>query len=93
MRLKISLWEDFGVSYVYHFVLSDSSDNVCIEDCSIAMGHDAIALKSGWDEYGITYGRQTTDVHHHQALPLHLVVKCLVAFRMFKWTRSTYTTH
>lgn len=44
-------------------VVSDSSDNVCIEDCSISMGHDAIALKSGWDEYGIAYGRQTTDVH------------------------------
>ncbi|KAK2645291.1 hypothetical protein Ddye_020486 [Dipteronia dyeriana] len=44
-------------------VVPDSSDNVCIEDCSIAMGHDAIALKSGWDEYGIACGRQTTDVH------------------------------
>ena len=27
------------------------------------MGHDAIALKSGWDEYGIAYGRPTTNVH------------------------------
>ncbi|RVW99147.1 putative polygalacturonase [Vitis vinifera] len=41
----------------------DSSDSTCIEDCSIAMGHDAIALKSGWDEYGIAYGRPTTNVH------------------------------
>ncbi|RVW40005.1 putative polygalacturonase [Vitis vinifera] len=40
-----------------------SSDSTCIEDCSIAMGHDAIALKSGWDEYGIAYGRPTTNVH------------------------------
>ncbi|XP_021291411.1 probable polygalacturonase isoform X1 [Herrania umbratica] len=44
-------------------IVPDSSDNVCIEDCSISMGHDAIALKSGWDEYGITYGRPTTNVH------------------------------
>ncbi|KAJ4722096.1 Pectin lyase-like superfamily protein [Melia azedarach] len=44
-------------------IVPDSSDNVCIEDCSIAMGHDAISLKSGWDEYGISYGRPTTDVH------------------------------
>ncbi|KAL5782216.1 hypothetical protein ACOSP7_007245 [Xanthoceras sorbifolium] len=44
-------------------IVPDSSKNVCIEDCSIAMGHDSIALKSGWDEYGISYGRQTTDVH------------------------------
>lgn len=27
------------------------------------MGHDAISLKSGWDEYGITYGKPTTNVH------------------------------
>ncbi|KAJ0035558.1 hypothetical protein Pint_24440 [Pistacia integerrima] len=44
-------------------IVPDSSDNVCIEDCSIAMGHDAIALKSGWDEYGIAYGRPTTAIH------------------------------
>ncbi|XP_017975846.1 PREDICTED: probable polygalacturonase isoform X1 [Theobroma cacao] len=44
-------------------IVPDSSDNVCIEDCNISMGHDAIALKSGWDEYGITYGRPTTNVH------------------------------
>ncbi|KAE8736026.1 topless-related protein 2-like isoform X1 [Hibiscus syriacus] len=44
-------------------IVPDSSDKVCIEDCSIRMGHDAIALKSGWDEYGIAYGRPTTNVH------------------------------
>ena len=27
------------------------------------MGYDAIVLKSGWDEYGIAYGRPTRDVH------------------------------
>lgn len=27
------------------------------------MGHDAIALKSGWDEYGIAYGKPTTNIH------------------------------
>ncbi|GMI72130.1 Polygalacturonase Clade F 5 [Hibiscus trionum] len=44
-------------------IVPDSSDNVCIEVCNISMGHDAIALKSGWDEYGIAYGRPTTNVH------------------------------
>lgn len=44
-------------------VLSDSSDSVCIEDCSVGMGYDAIVFKSGWDEYGIAYGRPTTNVH------------------------------
>lgn len=61
---RIIMREDVGVScFIYGFMVSDSSDNVCIEDCSIAMGHDAISLKSGWDEYGISYGRPTTDVH------------------------------
>ncbi|KAM1191712.1 hypothetical protein ACFX15_011831 [Malus domestica] len=44
-------------------IVPDSSDTVCIEDCIIGMGYDAIALKSGWDEYGIAYGRPTTNVH------------------------------
>ncbi|RWR93251.1 putative polygalacturonase [Cinnamomum micranthum f. kanehirae] len=35
----------------------DSSFNVCIEDCYIATGDDLVAVKSGWDEYGIAYGR------------------------------------
>lgn len=43
--------------------LSDSSDGVCIEDCTISTGYDAISLKSGWDEYGIAYGRPTKNVH------------------------------
>ncbi|KAF7837776.1 putative polygalacturonase isoform X2 [Senna tora] len=44
-------------------IVPDSSDGVCIEDCIISMGYDAIALKSGWDEYGIAYGRPTKNVH------------------------------
>uniref|UniRef100_A0A7N0T2A6 Polygalacturonase n=1 Tax=Kalanchoe fedtschenkoi TaxID=63787 RepID=A0A7N0T2A6_KALFE len=44
-------------------IVPDSSDAVCIEDCSIGVGFDAISLKSGWDEYGISYGRSTTNVH------------------------------
>ncbi|WJX90678.1 hypothetical protein P8452_72549 [Trifolium repens] len=44
-------------------IVPDSSDHVCIEDCTIATGYDAIALKSGWDEYGIAYGRPTENVH------------------------------
>ncbi|KAG5023834.1 hypothetical protein AAZX31_07G226300 [Glycine max] len=44
-------------------IVPDSSDHVCIEDCVIATGYDAISLKSGWDEYGIAYGRPTENVH------------------------------
>ncbi|MCO5601985.1 hypothetical protein L7F22_056112 [Adiantum nelumboides] len=37
--------------------VTDSSTNVCVEDCYISNGDDLVALKSGWDEYGIAYGR------------------------------------
>ncbi|KAF5455495.1 hypothetical protein F2P56_025063 [Juglans regia] len=40
----------------------DSSDNVCIEDCYISTGDDLIAIKSGWDEYGIAYARPCTNI-------------------------------
>lgn len=36
---------------------------MCIENSNISMGHDAVVLKSGWDEYGISYGKPTTSVH------------------------------
>jgi polygalacturonase len=41
----------------------DSCSNVCIEDSSITVSHDAISLKSGWDSYGIAFGRPTSDIH------------------------------
>nr|GMD22070.1 probable polygalacturonase [Ipomoea batatas] len=44
-------------------IVPDSSEHVCIENSNISMGHDAIVLKSGWDEYGIAYGRPAANVH------------------------------
>ncbi|XP_027118189.1 probable polygalacturonase isoform X3 [Coffea arabica] len=44
-------------------IVPDSSEHVCIENSNISMGYDAITLKSGWDEYGIAYGKPTTNVH------------------------------
>lgn len=40
----------------------DSSENVCIEDCYISTGDDLIAIKSGWDEYGISYARPSRNI-------------------------------
>ncbi|ESW23447.1 hypothetical protein PHAVU_004G047800 [Phaseolus vulgaris] len=37
----------------------DSCTNIRIEDCFIVSGDDCIAVKSGWDEYGIKFGRPT----------------------------------
>ncbi|KAL6638411.1 hypothetical protein ACP70R_023906 [Stipagrostis hirtigluma subsp. patula] len=44
-------------------IVPDSCSNVCIEDSSIGVSHDAISLKSGWDNYGITFGRPTSNIH------------------------------
>ncbi|KAG2384205.1 polygalacturonase protein [Vigna angularis] len=42
------------------FVFStDSCTNTRIEDCYIVSGDDCISAKSGWDEYGIKFGRPT----------------------------------
>ncbi|CAL1386505.1 unnamed protein product [Linum trigynum] len=40
----------------------DSSSNVCIEDSYISTGDDLVAVKSGWDEYGIAFNRPSTDI-------------------------------
>lgn len=44
----------------------DSSDNVCIEDCYMSTGDDLISIKSGWDEYGISFGRPSTNINIHR---------------------------
>ncbi|KAL6889045.1 hypothetical protein ACP4OV_010071 [Aristida adscensionis] len=40
----------------------DSSSNVCIEDSYISTSDDLVAIKSGWDEYGIAYGRPSSGI-------------------------------
>eukprot|EP01018_Ginkgo_biloba_P012416 Gb_10631 [translate_table: standard] len=40
----------------------DSSSNVCIEDCNIHSGDDLVAIKSGWDQYGIAVGRPSSNI-------------------------------
>lgn len=34
---------------------ADSSQHVCIEDCYISVGDDAISIKSGWDQFGTSF--------------------------------------
>ncbi|KAL1833033.1 hypothetical protein ACET3Z_002684 [Daucus carota] len=46
----------------------DSSDNVCIEDCYIRTGDDLIAIKSGWDRYGIDFARPSTNITIHRLI-------------------------
>ncbi|KAL9462418.1 hypothetical protein AB3S75_000426 [Citrus x aurantiifolia] len=40
----------------------DSSTNVCIEDCYIESGDDLVAVKSGWDHYGIAMARPSSNI-------------------------------
>uniref|UniRef100_N1R1V5 Putative polygalacturonase n=1 Tax=Aegilops tauschii TaxID=37682 RepID=N1R1V5_AEGTA len=40
----------------------DSCENVMIENCYISVGDDGVAIKSGWDQYGIAYGRPSTNI-------------------------------
>ncbi|KAK2458037.1 putative polygalacturonase [Trifolium repens] len=40
----------------------DSSTNVRIEDNYIVSGDDCIAIKSGWDEYGIKFGKPSQHI-------------------------------
>ncbi|KAG0471036.1 hypothetical protein HPP92_015582 [Vanilla planifolia] len=40
----------------------DSCKNMVIENSFICVGDDGIAIKSGWDQYGIAYGRPSTNI-------------------------------
>lgn len=52
----------------------DSCENMLIEDSYISVGDDAIAIKSGWDQYGIAYGRPSKNI-----LIRNLVVQSMVS--------------
>lgn len=41
---------------------ADSSTEVCIEDCYIESGDDLVAVKSGWDQYGIAMARPSSNI-------------------------------
>lgn len=40
----------------------DSCQDMVIEDCYISVGDDGIAVKSGWDQYGIAYDKPSTNI-------------------------------
>ncbi|CAA0838224.1 Pectin lyase-like superfamily protein [Striga hermonthica] len=40
----------------------DSTTNACIEDSYISTGDDLVAIKSGWDEYGISFNRPSSQI-------------------------------
>ncbi|CAN1136209.1 Probable polygalacturonase [Linum perenne] len=52
----------------------DSCEDMIIEDCYISVGDDGIAIKSGWDQYGIAYGRPSRNI-----IIRNLVVRSMVS--------------
>ncbi|KAL9224640.1 hypothetical protein vseg_000658 [Gypsophila vaccaria] len=52
----------------------DSCEDMVIEDCYISVGDDAIAIKSGWDQYGTSYARPSANI-----LIRNLVVRSMVS--------------
>ncbi|XP_060188236.1 probable polygalacturonase [Lycium barbarum] len=52
----------------------DSCEDMLIEDCYISVGDDGIAIKSGWDQFGISYGRPSTNI-----VIRNLVVRSMVS--------------
>lgn len=52
----------------------DSCEDMVIEDCYISVGDDGIAIKSGWDQYGIAYARPSKNI-----LIRNLVVRSMVS--------------
>lgn len=43
-------------------IQTDSCEDMVIEDCYISVGDDAIAIKSGWDQYGVAYGKPSKNI-------------------------------
>ncbi|OIW19347.1 hypothetical protein TanjilG_03481 [Lupinus angustifolius] len=56
------------------YILLNSCEDMLIEDCYISTGDDAIAIKSGWDQYGIAYGRPSKNI-----MIRNLVVRSMVS--------------
>ncbi|RRT52566.1 hypothetical protein B296_00050386, partial [Ensete ventricosum] len=75
----------------------DSCSNVRIEDCYIVSGDDCVAIKSGWDEYGISYGMPS---QHITAVGRGAYVKDVYVRRMnlntmkwVFWMTGSYKSH
>ncbi|KAJ7540099.1 hypothetical protein O6H91_10G001400 [Diphasiastrum complanatum] len=44
-------------------IVPDSCTHVCIEDCYISTGANAIAIKSGWDDYeSVSFWKESADI-------------------------------
>ncbi|KAL0726409.1 hypothetical protein Bca4012_022502 [Brassica carinata] len=56
------LWYNIVLCLISLNNIADSSTNVCIEDCYIESGDDLVAVKSGWDQYGMAMARPSSNI-------------------------------
>lgn len=52
---------------------------MCIEDSYISVGDDAIAIKSGWDQYGTLYGMSSKHIDV-RLIVVHSLTSARIAF-------------
>uniref|UniRef100_A0A7N0UTC8 Polygalacturonase n=1 Tax=Kalanchoe fedtschenkoi TaxID=63787 RepID=A0A7N0UTC8_KALFE len=52
----------------------DSCEDLVIDSCYISVGDDGVAIKSGWDQFGISYGRPSANI-----LIRNLVIRSIVS--------------
>ncbi|KAJ9538606.1 hypothetical protein OSB04_031339 [Centaurea solstitialis] len=52
----------------------DSCEDVIIEDSYLSVGDDGVAIKSGWDQYGVAYGKPSKNI-----LIRNLVIRSMVS--------------
>ncbi|MFS7986039.1 putative pectin lyase/virulence factor [Helianthus anomalus] len=52
---------------------SNSCKDMVIEDNYISVGDDAIAIKGGWDQYGVVYGRPSKNILTRNLMVLSMV--------------------
>lgn len=58
-----------------------------IKNCYISVGDDGIAIKSGWDQYGIAYGRPSTNIIIHnvtiRSMVRWVISSCFIMFSVW----------
>ncbi|KAE8718096.1 Pectin lyase-like superfamily protein isoform 2 [Hibiscus syriacus] len=59
---NINLMAETFFSDILIKACADSCINVCIEDYYIESGDDLVAVKSGWDQYGIRIARRSSNI-------------------------------
>ena len=58
----LNIHENKAYMLISQSIITESSTNVCIEDCYIESGYDRVAVKSGWDQFGTKMVRPSSNI-------------------------------